>query len=393
MVVVGLVTLFMLAMVMGGGMQVFERIMPERLLTWLDENEGFGAMLGMNGGVVSMGGPKAPTGDAANDPAAYVRDSSDGLRGNKKVAPMALGQAVFVADVLAGRRVLSGTPAPGSVEALQPLQGCQFTAPSAGAFVGHVRSDYGSDLKVNLITYGDKELAGAVQQFARIYRKTGGKRMQGLSTLRFQHYDVVVTETQQPVYLVLNTASSGSQLWNIHLAPGARLERVVLLGGAQAGVVNLPPGVPVEVMLNDAATTCRIPPAVYPLNAGHMLFQSLEAGHLKVEEAEETLGRITAANATWDRWFRTAFGVTANATMAGGWHEGNISVVGPVPATSEGRAVYTSLSGGLAQITVDTYVEYPALKTEGADFASRVVAITSAFAWGDIENLTLKESF
>ena len=84
-------------------------------------------------------------------------------------------------------------------------------------------------------------------------------------------------------------------LWNIHLAPGAQVERVVLLGGEQAGVTNLDPAVPVDVLRNGNLGACGVPLPVYPLNAGHMLFQSLEAGILDADEAEETLGKIKAA--------------------------------------------------------------------------------------------------
>lgn len=393
MAVVGVITLLMLAMVMGGGMRVFERFMPESALVWLDENDGFGGLFSMSGTVSLAGGITGPTGDAAKDPYAHLRDGSSGIRGSNKVVPMAQGQVAFVADVVTGRRISSGSYAPGTVKVLTPLEGCAFTAPTAGAFVGHVQSTGRSAISVSLATYGDEELAEAVKTFAKVYRKSGRKQVYGLKDHSFEAFDVVVTETQKPTYLVLSASGGRPKLWNIQLAPGATLERIVLIGGDQAGVVNVDPSVPVEVMLYAALTSCRVPAPSYPLNPGHMLYQSLEAGHVSQEEADESLTRLARQNAAWDTWFRSSFGVSANETMAGNWDGGTIAAVGPLPPTPEGKAAYTKVSGGLARITVDTYVEYPALKKDGADFASRVVAIATAFAGGDLETLKLKENF
>lgn len=389
MVIVGFITLFMFALV-GFGPRFLEKILPESTLVWIEDNDGFGGLLSMSG-TVDMADGGGTKGDP-KDPYSHLRDTGDGWQGSARIAALPGNQPVFVADVLDGRRAEARNVAPQTVGVLQPVTDCRFTPPQAGSFVAHIGALGNPPYTMALSTYGDAELAKAVRQFAKIYRKSGRKQVHGLSDLSFTDFDVIVTETQRPVYLVLESPHD-MRLWNILLAPGARIERVVLIGGRQAGVANLDPAVPVEVMRNAELQACGVPDAQYPLNPGHMLFQSLDAGRLSVEEAEVTLGKIAAANAAWDGWFRDAFGVSANATMAGDWNDGNIAVAGPVPATPEERAVYAKLSGGLARITVDTYVEYPALRAEGADFASRVGAIASAFAWGDLENLKLKENF
>ena len=391
MAVIGVITLLMLAMVMGGGPRVFERFMPESTLVWLDENDGFSGMFNMSGMVSMTSGENGPTGDAAKDPNAHMRDGRSGIRGSNKVVAMAQGQVAFVSDVITGRRVSSGAYSPGSAEALTPVTGCAFTPPSDGAFVGHVQSTGRSNIWVNLATYGDEELAEEVQKFVRVYRKSGRKQIYGLKEFSFEAFDVVVTETQKPTYLVLSASGGRPRLWNIQLAPGATLERVVLLGGDQAGVINVDPSVPVEVMLTDARVSCQLPGPSYPLNAGAQLYQVLEAGHLSQEEADETLGRLAAQNAAWDAWFRKSFGVSANDTMAGNWDDGAIAAVGPLPATPEGKAKFKAVTDGSARITMDTYVEYPALKAEGVDYASRVVAIATAFAGGNLETLRLED--
>ena len=63
-----------------------------------------------------------------------------------------------------------------------------------------------------------------------------------------------------------------------------------------------------------------------------------------------------------------------------------------LPRPRAGRSL-PAIKGSTARITTDTYVEYPALTAEGADFASRVVAIATAFAWGNLDNIKPEESF
>ena len=100
----------------------------------------------------------------------------------------------------------------------------------SGSFVAHIGALGNPPYTMALSTYGDAELAKAVRQFAKIYRKSGRKQVHGLSDLSFTDFDVIVTETQRPVYLVLESPHD-MRLWNILLAPGARIERVVLIGG------------------------------------------------------------------------------------------------------------------------------------------------------------------
>lgn len=389
MVIVGIITLFMFAMV-GFGPRFLEKIMPERVLVWIDDNDGFGGLFSLSG-TFNMMDSGAAKGDP-NDPDSYLRAGKDGWIATPKIAALPGNKAAFVKDVLEGRRRDTSNVAPASVGRLSPVTDCRLTAPNAGSLVAHIGVVGSRDAALALATYGDAELAEAVRNFAKVYRKTGLKQVQGLSNLRFTNYDVVVTETEKPVYLVLE-ATGYHRLWTIHLAPGAQIERVVLLGGAQVGVANLDPDVPVEVLRNAELDACGIPQAVYPLPPGHMLFQSLEAGLLPQEEADATLAEIAAATTAYDRWFRASFGVKATETLTGNWRDGTIAVAGPVPADPAARAKYTPVAEAAARITTDTYVEYPALKAKGEDFATRVVAIATAFAGGDLKSIQPEVSF
>jgi hypothetical protein len=143
--------------------------------------------------------------------------------------------------------------------------------------------------------------------------------------------------------------------------------------------------VPVEVMLADGMEDCGIAPA-YPLNDGALLYQSLANGALSQADADQTLGRIAAGVAAYDAWFRSSFGVGAGESRIG-WDRGTISVIGPVPGKADQLAVWAPIEGAEIRTTQDTFFEIRGQVTEGADFVSRVRAIATTFAWGDLTNL------
>ncbi|OYW50131.1 MAG: hypothetical protein B7Z31_14320, partial [Rhodobacterales bacterium 12-65-15] len=207
----------------------------------------------------------------------------------------------------------------------------------------------------------------------------------------FQAQDIVVTETTAPVYLVLEN-TGGNRIWNIHLTAGARVERVVLLGGAQSGVANLDPVVPVEVILDDGLAACNIRPA-HPLNAGHRL---LQPGVTPGSEAGQAAAGMVKAAAAYDIWFRDSFGVTASASRVG-FDKGTVAVVGPLPGTASGKdvptAAYAPITGADIRTTQDTYFEIVGQVPNGQDYGSRVMQLATGFAFGDLSILRQGISF
>ncbi len=195
---------------------------------------------------------------------------------------------------------------------------------------------------------------------------------------------MAVTETAAPVYLVLE-AGAGKRIWNIHLAPGARIERVVLLGGDQVGVANIDPVVPVEVLPSEGLQACGIRPA-HPLNAAHRFFRELEAEGVTFAEAERRRTEQAAMVEAYARWLRDTFDLDARADRAG-FDFGTLSVVGKVPADAVAKAVYAPISGARILTTQDSFFEIRGQTAEGEDFAARVRAIATSFAYGDLANL------
>jgi hypothetical protein len=282
---------------------------------------------------------------------------------------------VFISDVITGYSTEVGTDVPAEITTLRPIMGCLLTPPLPGTVVGNVVAGK-SDLTLGLLTYGDADLAAAVQVFVDDYRQHGEAQAVVPEALAYQSYDVVVTEVAAPVYLVLQTGG-GNRIWNIHAAPGARIERVVLLGGGQAGVANLDPVVPVEPVLDDGLQACGIRPAWAP-----------SAGQIA---AAGTSGTDTsAAVAAYDLWFRDSFGSLVGPTRSG-FDRGTVSVIGPVPGDDDpaltAKAVFAPIAGAKIRTTQDSFFEISGQVPPAEDFVARVRAIATSFAFGDLANL------
>ncbi len=374
LLIVGAISLFMFVLV-SLGPRAFEGLLPEPVLALL---EGQGVMRTFGGGMGSGGGSGGDT------PSSLLFDDNDGLKVRGPVAALSGNRPVFIADVIEGYTTRVAKDIPAEITTIRPISGCKPTVPMEGTAVGHVTAG-SSDLDLALLTYDDAALATAVQIYADSYRQSGVGLIQAGSGIAYEAYDVAVTDTARPVYLVL-VNQFGHRIWNIHLAPGARIERVVLIGGDHAGVANLDPVVPVEVIPAESLAECGIVPA-YSLNAGHRFFEVLNNGSgSQKDEAEATFAAMQDGILAWNTWFHDSFGVGADVTRAG-FDNGTISVVGSPPGEADAKAVYAPLQGARIRTTQGTYFEIRGQATKEESFAGRVEAIATTFAFGDLSNL------
>lgn len=349
--------------------RTFEAILPDTAITFLE-------------GLTGPGADGAPR-NAGQSPADYLEDGAEGLLAQGPIAAGPGNSPVFIRDAVTGYSVRLATGVPAEITTIRPILGCRLTPPQSGSIVGHVVAG-SSGVATALATYNDTHLAAEVQVFVDHYRRTGMADPAQTPAPAYEAYDVAVTETLAPVYLVLESGT-GNRLWNIHLAEGARIERVVLLGADQAGVANLDPVVPVEVLLNGGLRACDIEPA-YVLNPGHRLYQDLASGSSTAAEADQRIAAQLDAARRYDTWFHDSFGVKAGESRIG-YAAGTISIIGPVPGAGEPKAVSAPILGAKVRMTRDTYLEIAGQVPEGEDFASRVRAIATAFAFGDLTNL------
>lgn len=368
-VIVGAIMLAGLAVVVKGP-QAITRYLPE---TWASALE--------NGMAGSFVGAVKGSGDRATD---YLDDDVDGLTARGPIAAMSGNRPVFIRDVLSGHSTRVADDIPAEITMIRPISGCRLTAPVSETGIGHVVAS-ATGLELPLLTYNDQDLAAAVQSLVNSYRESGLASVSAPSDLSFEVFDVAVTETRAPVYLVLETGVR-NLIWNISLAPGARIERVVVLGGTHVGVANLDPVIPVEVLPGAALAACGIDPS-YPLNPGHRFFEVLQNGPGSYKaEAEAKLLVMQDRIAAYNTWFRDSFGVVADETRAG-FDGGVVAVVGPQPGEAEPKAVYAPIQGSRIRMTQDVYFEIRGQVAKGEDFAGRVKAIATSFAFGDLKTL------
>jgi hypothetical protein len=321
--------------------------------------------------------PKREVAVPQDGPGKHLVDSPEGLRAEGPIAAMAGNRPILIDDVIAGYAPTSDSGVPATVTAIRPISGCRPTPPAEGTVVGHVTAG-SSGLRLPFSTYDDGDLAWAVQAFVDAVRAGDMDPAASLRGPDYEAYDVAVTETRAPVLLVLE-GRAGNRIWNIHSVEGVRIERVILLGGGQAGVANLDPVVPVEVMLDDGLADCGIRPA-YLATRG----QAATGG--------ENVAELDEAARAYDIWFRDSFGVLASETRAG-FDVGTISVVGPVPMDEEPKPDYSPVHGADLRATQSTYFDIVGQVANGEDFAARVKAIATTFAFGDLNYLRQGVSF
>lgn len=338
------------------------------------------------GDVVEMpepGAKRVVVSSSTEGPGQNQVDGPGGLHVEGPIAAMAGNLPVPITDVIDGYGTEVGSDVPAELMTIRAISGCRLTPPLQGTVIGHVTATT-TELALPILTYNDSDLAAAVQTFVNLYRNTGMAEVTPPTELAYEVYDVAVTETRAPVFLVLESFVR-NRIWNIHLAPGARIERVILLGGTHSGVANLDPVVPVEVLPDTALADCGIRPA-YALNPDDQFFEGLASGSGSKTAQAEADSEVTQSDiAAYNTWFRDSFGVRADETRAG--FGGTISVVGPQPDETQPKAAYASIQGSRIRVTQDAYVEIQGQVAPGEDFASRVRAIATTFAFGDLANL------
>lgn len=255
--------------------------------------------LGQGGGASQAGIGLVPGGAAQGGVPVLDRLLSGGARlADGSTAALDNGMAVATAAVLDGWRPPRMSDAPALRVPLVPLADCAATSPGPDDRLGNIRAG-----------------AGGAQ----------AGPWDGIAAL--DNLDIAVTETRGPVHLVVQVTRP-RLLVNLHLAPGARLSRVTLLGGATLALANLPEGVPVEMVTAEGLAACGLNPA------------ALDIGDDAVPARDRR---------AFDDWFLRHFLRAPGHGLAG--QDGAIvAVTGRPPADPAARAVFRPLDGAVLHI-------------------------------------------
>lgn len=389
MAVVAAITLVMFLFV-AMGPRAFERVLPERAMLWL-ETAMNSTVRSMDGGAWFRGSP--------SDPMSYVDSAGGAPAVTGPILVTDDGGAAMILDVIGGRQTRLAKDAPARLVRLEPAQSCLPVPPSGGAAFRHIALMGGSGHEIGLSTYGEAELARGVQALVDALRGRKGARLSDMGWYPYRSFDVAVTETARPVYLVAEVGRGyqpwdASRILNFHLAPGARVERVVLIGGLYHGVAGLPEDVPVEIFPAAHLAECGAAPAHVvgaPTGGG-------EAGPSKAELPvglpdsliEEAKGRQEArdeAAGAWRARFQEMFGQDPAVTGVGRWENLTAALIGPVPA-EDARLAWNPIAGAAIRLSADTYLETYTDAKGDTGYRKRVEAIAAAFAGGDLAAIT-----
>ena len=164
--------------------------------------------------------------------------------------------AVTLGEVATGQPLLAADQVPVQFEAVDAEANCRMPRPSGGAKLAYVYT-YGGGVKTPLQYIADGASAETIRQRmvltkavaeevskngsfeqAAIAREAAGFA-RGNAVEWTTRVDVLVTETEAPVFLVLT--SYNSVMWNIQRAPGVKIDGVVVSayeGGAIANGVD-----------------------------------------------------------------------------------------------------------------------------------------------------------
>ena len=220
----------------------------------------------------------------------------------------------------------------------EPNSACTLRAPQPDQVVHNVRlMDASRYTKLHL--FSKTELAEAViDRIAGMRSSKANYKNAAIAEGRMGTVDVYVTDTSAPVYLVLGVLDK-DVLWNIHLAPGAQLGHVALIGNKSA--FSAPAGDYTYEALrihdfldedaiydNEEPQPCMVAPWREPQSwwtTAERLNHPIDAGHY-----QHIWNTNVQGYAAFDTWYRAQTGTAANVNAVEAIKAAH-ALVGPLP--------------------------------------------------------------
>jgi hypothetical protein len=195
------------------------------------------------------------------DPAQQVSPGRAGTRAGWDIALDLSMKPHFIQTLVSGFKH-EHHALPKSIGYVPAMPNCVYAGPEAGSKVVYLTASRGQ-ISSNIHTFNTKEVREAAEQFVKDWRTAGEERRVGLSSslAPLAIMNVVVTDTSAPIHLVLGGPKA---VFNLQLAPGARVSGVSLIGVEDIGVANLPEGVPLNAMGPAAVKRCGAEPFMRP---------------------------------------------------------------------------------------------------------------------------------
>ena len=248
-------------------------------------------------------------------------------------------QFYWAQQILSEYRNVKSDDIPASVEVLAHAN-CNFPTPAEGEKLLHAHFSIGMQ-NSPLYWLSEKDLESRVQRIIEGYNiqhSPGVLRSWAAEKDEMSMVNVLITDTSQPLYLVLS--SSRGIIWNIQAHPDAKIARIAIISEAPSGIANLPEGTPVTALWGRSAQNCKALPELMPRKDWPIVANKddYDAG------LHEVLAKYRSRASTYSTWFRKNFGRGSDDRAIATIGAGNV-LFGPLPANKDARFPYTPLAG------------------------------------------------
>ncbi len=244
-----------------------------------------------------------------------------------RLAPPGLARAdggvALVTDALMVFRPTTDESAPAGTFRLTLNARCRFARPEAGDLVANIRvSEGGTPLGVQIVS--PRSLATWSEQWIEAQKAQTEPVPMGQDaagdTARI--IDVIVTETEKPVYLILQSTRPGI-IWNIQKARDAKISNIALIGNGDFGVNSFTTPIPTVAVDASQPDSCAVTPAQKP--SDNWQFDQLRAsnGGQSPADFERDYERYA-------EWFQAQFGLSPEDGLIGFDGMGHV-LIGPLP--------------------------------------------------------------
>jgi hypothetical protein len=270
------------------------------------------------------------------DPQRLVSNGRAGLRAEPRVALDQNNKAHFLQHMVSGFD-WDHNAQPKAVSYVADVPNCVFPAPAEGAKVVYLTASRG-DMDSRIHTFGASDIRQTALQYVEDWRKAGREQPVSFSSrqMTMAIMNVVVTDTSQPLHLVLGLPQS---VVNFQIAPGVTIAGVSLIAERESAVANLPDSVPLHVMRPATVERCEATPWLRPTQAWQLsrLAKESPGSH---REALENRSRLFTR---FDTFFRRSFGQGSEINMIGGEYISGF-LIGRPPTSLDQRLPYRSLA-------------------------------------------------
>ena len=316
---------------------------------WMLGGDGLTLSLDPGSQMRTVGATKAGVEFDGTNPQVLRKEEPYGWVTRSPGVVMANDATAVLTDLVDGHRPQDAMALPASLERLALPESCAFRKPKPSEHLAPVMVLFpAQDSPVH--AYDENRLIDAALKGLRAHKETLGEKLPpGASVAevpggtRLGIVDVIVSQTDAPVYLVLQSRG-GSVLWNLLPMPGVTLAHVAVLGRGAAGVMNVPDGVPVQGGVPAEDGPCGVVPELKPDPTEKAARQG--GGKVAGSIAKDRNARYKP----YAKWFRATFGAAPETNLI---HHGALAhvLVGPMPAPGAAKAQWRSTDGARVMVT------------------------------------------